>query len=152
AGEARWVRVDPQLDEQHQRALSLDFSPLDVPHDRFVVAGDAWRDQRAGKLDPGLCGIDKYWGAWFIAANLVHDLAALNKQELLAWDIWGAAPRTEQPLTESENAWFDEIAAISSAPDGALTQIRQLVRSDARLRVPEQVFNVRRQREEHVVV
>jgi hypothetical protein len=152
AGEARWVRVDPQLDEQHQRALSLDFSPLDVPHDRFVVAGDAWRGQRAGKLDSSLCGIEKFWGAWFIAANLVHDLAALNKQELLAWDIWGAVSRTRKELTESEIAWCDEIAAISSAPDRSLAEICALLRSDARLRVPEQVFNVRRQREEHVAV
>src|SRR5437773_1044163 len=49
AGEDRWVMVDAQMDV-HQRALfRLDFDPLDTPHDRFIIAGEAWSRCRAGR-------------------------------------------------------------------------------------------------------
>ncbi len=39
--QSRWVRVDAQLDELQQESLEPNFGALDVPPDRFVVAGDA---------------------------------------------------------------------------------------------------------------
>jgi hypothetical protein len=49
AAEARWVLVDPQFDEVWRTRLKIDHDILDVPRDRFLVAGDAWAQCRAGK-------------------------------------------------------------------------------------------------------
>ena len=38
------------------------------------------------------------YGYWFIAGNLVRDLAALNKVELLPWDDWGAMVGPDEPI------------------------------------------------------
>jgi transglutaminase-like putative cysteine protease len=39
AVEARWILVDAQIDEVQRAELKIDFATLDVPHDRFMVAG-----------------------------------------------------------------------------------------------------------------
>ncbi|MBD3171209.1 hypothetical protein GF326_01930 [Candidatus Bathyarchaeota archaeon] len=39
----RWVLVDSQIDEFQRSELNLDFDTLDVPHDKFITGGVAWR-------------------------------------------------------------------------------------------------------------
>ena len=39
--------VDAQIDEVQQNLFNNDFDLLDVPRDRFLVAGDAWAMPRA---------------------------------------------------------------------------------------------------------
>ncbi|HOQ97470.1 MAG TPA: transglutaminase domain-containing protein, partial [Anaerolineae bacterium] len=63
--------------------LQPDFSPLDVPRSRFIVGGQAWLDCREGRSDPLLYGIHDMHGMWFIRGNVVRDMLALNKIELL---------------------------------------------------------------------
>jgi hypothetical protein len=53
---ARWVRVDAQIDTLQEGLFHPDFDLFDVPHDRFVVAGDAWNGCRTGQLDPRSSG------------------------------------------------------------------------------------------------
>ena len=43
AAESRWILVDAQMDSVQRKAFKLDFSPLDVPRDRFIIAGDGWQ-------------------------------------------------------------------------------------------------------------
>ena len=43
AAESRWILVDAQMDPVQRKAFKLDFSPLDVPRDRFIIAGDGWQ-------------------------------------------------------------------------------------------------------------
>jgi hypothetical protein len=102
AAKRRWLLADPQFDEVWRKALEIDHDVLDVPRDRFLIAADAWALCRAGKADPQKFGIFKgdLRGLWFIAGNLVHDVAALNKMELLRWDAWCAMPRPGQPLSD----------------------------------------------------
>ena len=45
---------------------------------------------RAGKADPKAFGILDMHGLWFIAGNVIRDVAALNNHEMLPWDVWGA--------------------------------------------------------------
>jgi hypothetical protein len=139
--------------------LPVDFDPLDVPRDRFIAAGDAWQRCRSGRAAaerfglsfvPGLCG------AWFIAGNVVRDLAALNRMEMLPWDVWGLMQMSDEGLLDGEKgALLDRAAAATlasaSAPDGAgaLTEIRALY-ADDRLRVPPVVFNALRQAPETI--
>ncbi len=72
--EARWSLVDAQIDEVQRAMFRPGFDLLDVPRDRFVVAGDAWLRCRAGEADPatyGLSSIDQA-GLWWVAGNLLR--------------------------------------------------------------------------------
>jgi hypothetical protein len=152
AAEARWVRVDAQIDDVHREMLKVDFDPLDVPHDRFVIAGDAWGQCRAGQADASRFGIFKgdLRGPWFIAGDLVRDVAALNKMEMLPWDAWGAMPGPDEPLQDDRLAFFDRLAALTRAPDSSFAELRGLYEADDRLSVPATVFNAVLQRQEAV--
>jgi hypothetical protein len=143
AAEARWVLVDPQFDEVWREKLKITHDILDVPRDRFLVAGDAWAQCRAGEADPAKFEIvfADLRGLWFIAGNLVRDVAALNKTEMLPWDVWGAQPRPHEPLDDAQLAFFDQLAALTRAPDAAFAELRALYQGDDRLRVPPVVFN-----------
>src|SRR5262249_1283275 len=151
-GEARWVLVDAQLDEVWREQLEPDFGPLDVPRDRFLVAGDAWAKCRAGEADSRKFGIFKgnLRGFWFIAGSLVRDLAALNKVEMLAWDVWGAMPLQGRRISRADLALFDQLAQLTRAPDAAWPELRSLYEQDERLHVPPTVFNALLNRPETV--
>ncbi|HYM01451.1 MAG TPA: transglutaminase-like domain-containing protein, partial [Stellaceae bacterium] len=109
AAEGRWVLVDAQLDEVWKGRLRPDFDVLDVPRDRFLTAADAWDLCRQGKADAPKFGIifGGFRGLWFVAGNLVHDLSALNKAELLPWDVWGARPQVNATFDDDQIAFFD---------------------------------------------
>jgi hypothetical protein len=139
--EGRWVLVDAQLDEAQQKILPIDFDVLDVPRDRFVIAGDAWTQCRAGEANPAAFGIFDMNGLWFIAGNLVRDVAALNNMEMLPWDVWGAMPSPDEPLQADQLAFFDRLAALTHVPDVSFTELCTLYEDDDRLRVPATVFN-----------
>jgi hypothetical protein len=143
AAEARWVLADPQFDEVWRRQLKIEHDVLDVPRARFLTAGDAWGRCRAGEADPSKFGIFQgdLRGLWFIAGDLVRDLAALNKMEMLPWDVWGAMPRPGEALKGDRLAFFDRIAALTRTPDAAFEELRKLYESDDGLRVPPTVFN-----------
>jgi hypothetical protein len=146
----RWMLADPQFDEAWRSSLKIDHDILDVPRDRFLIASDAWTQCRASKANPTRFGIFKgdLRGLWFIAANLVHDVAALNKTEMLRWDVWGAMPHPNTPLKDDEMAFFDHLAALTREPDESFDELRKLYKGDGRLRVPATVFNALRSRQE----
>lgn len=150
AGDGRWIMVDTQLDELQRSHLHLDFDPLDVPRHRFLVAGEAWRRCRAGEADPAMFGIFDMRGFWFIAGNLVRDLAALNGMEMLPWDDWGAMPTPDEPMDDARLAFFDRLAALTIDPDRNLAELRAVYAADERLRVPASVYNARTCRPETV--
>ena len=50
--QSRWILVDAQMDAIQRKTFKLDFNPVDVPRDRFIIAGDAWQMCRAGLADP----------------------------------------------------------------------------------------------------
>ena len=71
------------------------------------------------KTDPAKFGIGfvNLRGLWYIAGNLVRDVAALNKMEMLPWDVWGAQSRPDEELNDDQLAFFDRIAALTREPD-----------------------------------
>lgn len=143
ASEDRWQLVDPQLDEMWCGRLGIDFDVLDVPRDQFLVAAGAWQHCRRDGVDPGRFGISfvDLHGLWFVAGNLVRDLAALNKMEMLSWDVWGAQPGPDQQLDAAQLAYFDRLALLTQEPDASFEQLREAYRHDDRVRVREQVYN-----------
>lgn len=141
--EDRWILVDPQFDEVWRRELKIDHDIMDVPRDRFLIAGDAWAKCRAGEADPSKFGIFKgdLRGLWFIAGNLVRDVAALNKVEMLPWDMWGAMPKPDETIPDDQLPFFDLLAGLTREPDENSAELTSQYESDPRLRVPAQVFN-----------
>ena len=133
----RWVLVDAQLDQRQRELFAIAFDPLDVPRDQFLVAGDAWQLCRGGKADAGAFGILDMHGLWFIAGNVIRDVAALNNHEMLPWDVWGGMARTDAELDLS---FIDQLAAFSHAPDRHFGDLRAAYK-DERIAVPGTVFN-----------
>lgn len=147
AGAKRWKLADPQFDQVCIRALSIDHDVLDVPRDRFLTAAEAWMRCRRGEADPGRFGIfqGNLRGLWFIAGDLVRDLAALNKDEMLPWDVWGAMPRPGEKLGRGQLILFDQLAALTADPDVSFDILRRFYAGDDRVRVPGMLFNGVRQ-------
>jgi hypothetical protein len=145
--EHRWVLADPQLDDVWMTAFGRAFDPLDLSSRNFVTSPDAWRRCRDGSADPALFGISPFGltGLWFIAGSLVRDLAALNRVEMLPWDVWGVQPQPGAEPGEDEIALFDRIADLTIDPDANFASVRSLY-GDCRLKV----FNAVAQRPEPV--
>lgn len=151
AARSRWVLADAQLGPELGQALGVAFDPADVPRDEFVVAGAAWLRCRDGDLDPFRCGLEGEGqsGWWWIAGNLVRDVAALSKVELLPWDVWGGMPGPDDPITDVLAEEFDQVAAITADPDTAAGSRARY--ANERFRAPAQVHNFLRQTKESVV-
>jgi hypothetical protein len=137
AGRGRWILIDAQLDRRQCELFGIAFDPRDVPRDRFLVAGQAWRICRSGAADAGAFGILDMHGLWFIAGNVVRDVAALNNWELLPWDVWGAMTRNDAEL---DLPLIDRLAGLSRDPDGDLEALRAAY-GEQRVAVPDEVFN-----------
>src|SRR5258708_3647344 len=134
----KWVLVDPQLDARQRELFKISFDPLDVPRDQFLVAGDGSRLCRSGKADPQSFGILDMWGLWFIASNVVRDLAALNNHEMLPWDVWGPMVRNDD---EVDLGLIDRLAELTSDPDAHFAELRAVYDAGPPLSVPPTVFN-----------
>ena len=96
-----WVLFDPQIDNRQRELFKIGFDTADVPRDQLVVAGDAWSLCRGGRTDPNAFGILDMHGLWFIAGNLVRDVATLNNREMLPVDVWGSMPRQDRNWTSA---------------------------------------------------
>jgi hypothetical protein len=128
-----WRLVDAQV---AYGPYEVDFDPLDVPRNRFLVAGQAWRECRAGRRDPGtfgVAGLRGIRGLWYVRGNVLRDLAALNGVEVLPWDCWGPEVLDDAALTEDDLARTDAVAAARTDDE-----VRRLYR-DPRLTVPDEI-------------
>jgi len=139
AGERRWVLVDAQIDDLQRQALSLTFDPLDLPREQFVTGGRAWQLCRAGEADPDLFGIFDMHGLWFVRGNLVRDLAALNRMELLPWDTWGLIEAADADLSPSDLAFLDRMASLSAGDAPEFDVIRAAYERGPGLMVPRTI-------------
>jgi hypothetical protein len=148
--EDRWILVDSQIDEKQRKLFDIDFDLMDVPHNRFLVAGFAWKRYRAGRVDPSKFGIMHLGGVDFIAQNVIRDFAALNNMEMLPWDVWGMMKPPGVPLSDDDIATIDRLADLTLDPDGNFGELRSLYEGDDRLRVPPVVLNAVAQRSEQV--
>ncbi len=140
--DGRWIRTDPQIDEVFTEMLGVDFSPLEMPEGRFLSGAEAWQRCRSGEDDPSRYGIQDMHGLWFIAGNVVRDLAALHKVELLPWDVWGVMPSS--PSSDEAYGLLDEVA--EAVVGGTPEEMRRLYERDG-LRVPATVRSHRFERD-----
>jgi hypothetical protein len=114
--EPRWVRVDPEI-------LGFDHvaAPDDLADGEFLTGGEAWVRCREGGADPSTFGVDGFpenFGIGEVRGNLVRDLAALNKVEMLPWDEWGRMAASYAGETGPDyDALMDTIAATCASDD-----------------------------------
>jgi hypothetical protein len=137
----RWRLVDPELADDHVAALDeVRVDPEDVPPSRFLTGPQAWRSCRAGTADvqrfvvnPEVhIPVTRGWP--YVRHNLVHDLAALAKQEMLLWDNWGLTQIDGEPAP-AQLAALDDLAAATCSSDVPLGQIQSFFQRDG-FRVP----------------
>jgi hypothetical protein len=114
--------------------MKIAFNPLDVPRDQFIVGGKAWQMCRAGLFDPDTFGIFDMHGLAFIRGNLVRDVAALNKTEMLPWDCWGIILKDELDNL-SDLALLDQAATLTAGDTPDFEAVRAFYESDSRLRM-----------------
>lgn len=140
ASRSSWFLADPQIDEAQRRAMGIQFDTLDVPRSHFLVAGDAWQRCRSGGSDPQKFGILHMRGLWFVRGNLVRDLAAFAKRELLPWDGWGLMA-TQDEGDAGEMALLDRIAELTQAGDEHHAERLRIQSTEPGLRVPSEVIS-----------
>ena len=119
----------------------------DLAGDQFGTGPRAWQAARAGTSDPDHHGhpdadLPVLRGWPILADHVVHDLAALNKTEMLLWDGWGLLVTpgwmTPGPVPEPDAALLDEVCAATADPAVSPDVIAALGAHDG-LRVPETV-------------
>lgn len=133
-----WRATDAQIDDIQRARLNIDFDLLNVPRTRFLPGGLAWQQCRAGKADPETFGIQDMAGLWFVRGNVVRDLAALNRVELLPWDSWGLIDAEGVEEDPAAMALLDRAAALT-LDDSAFTEMQALYAAEPGLSVPSTI-------------
>jgi hypothetical protein len=137
--ERRWRLVDAELDNLTIEENNIQFDVYDIPRDQFLVGGKAWQMCRAGVADAnrfGVSGFGDMKGLPFVRGNLILDLAAQNKMELLNWDCWGLMLRGLGAHTDEELRLLDKVAVLTQAGNEALSEMQTLCEAEANLKVP----------------
>lgn len=139
AEQERWIMVDAQLDQFQQDVLKIDFDPLDVPDDRFIVGGKAWQLCRIDGVDPKKFGIFDFSGLAFVRGDLIRDILSLNLIEILPWDGgFGFLSKREEEMTEDDWCYefFDHMAVLTQAGDAGFDELREIYENEPGLHVP----------------
>ncbi len=136
-----WRLIDAQIDPAHVKAHKIGFDPLDVPRSEFLVAGLAWQRCRRGEADPQRFGIFDLRGSWFVLQNLVRDLAAHAKRELLPWDGWGLMLQKERYEDPAVVELLDRVADLTQAGDADHLELMKLYESSPDLRLTRKIVS-----------
>ncbi len=133
--QALWTLVDAQIDEVLRQAYGISINTLDLPQGTFLHAGHAWQLYRGAKVNPEYFGITSSGpcGVSFTRTGVVHDVAALNKVELLCQVEWDIGEEEEQLRI------VDQLAQWTLNPDMSLEQLRQVFEQGTNVPVPSQV-------------
>lgn len=116
-GGERWVRIDPEILGGDVLDHADDLAPGE-----FLTGGEAWQAYRRGEVDASTFGVHgtSNFGPSEIRGNLVRDLAALNKVEMLPWDEWGQMTNAYAGQTGPDyDMLLDEVAAACTTDDSA---------------------------------
>lgn len=146
AAEQRWRLVDPQLEDVRtdpNDGAAID--TLDIPRERFIVAGEAWRLCRRGAADADRFVVDpdldipvtRGWQQ--LRHNLVQDLAALTRREMILWDTWGILSDT--PVSDDTLPLLDGVAAVTANPNVTYAEAATLYAREPRVQVPAEVMS-----------
>ena len=135
----RWVMVDAISSTNCRRAATKpDFDPLDVPRDRFIIAGQAWQAVRSGAADGATFGIADIVGRHrFIGERPADSISrSLNKIELLAMRSRGSARTRRKRRTLRSTPLCDELAGLSGDPTASMAPLRRALRDATYVSTP----------------
>lgn len=118
----RWCRMDPRTRQEdlHEKTQLRDIDVTDLPSFACPLAAEVWQACRRGRVDPNRFGAGlsrQFHGMTYIRNALIHDLAMLNHQESLPWDVWG---EMHAPLNKKYYAKADALAKSLLADDPEL--------------------------------
>jgi hypothetical protein len=145
----RWRLIDPEVGDVHNDPNDgFPIDTLDIPRDRFLVGGAAWQACRRGELSPERfvvhpdLDIPVTRGWLQLRHNLVQDLAALTKREMILWDTWGILD--DEPVTDDSLPLLDGIAAVTTSSMSPMPDATALYEREPGVQVPPQVtsFNM----------
>ena len=116
-----WAILDAQLGQRARAGFKVTFDVSDVPATEWRSAASIWRAIRAGKVEPGACGVAfaGITGAWSVATSLLRDVAGLAGVESLPRDYWGPGRdicASRQVRDDQAHAMDDLAAALDPAP------------------------------------
>jgi hypothetical protein len=146
--EQRWRLVDPEMEASYQPEVNgrkVDWT--DLQPDQFATGPQAWVSARAGTSDPEKYVVNPKLDltilrGWpYIAHHVLHDLACLNKTEMLLWDAWGLELDHDHgldPVSDADAIILDQISAITSDTAVDTQAIAKLTSQDG-LHVPTTV-------------
>ena len=140
--EQRWIQVDAQIDKKQKELMRIDFNTLDMPEGRFVSAGEGWQRYRDGavQLDAfGLGGRDG-WSAmgWaMVMPNVTCDAMALNKTELLPWDVNSHWRKEREQMSTTDMATIEKAASLCRQVDDRWAEMRTFYDNHPVLQMPE---------------
>ncbi len=134
--EARWVRVDPQLDDEWLARRAQGTTSESLARLLYLSGGEAWQRCRRGELDPDRFNMGgTNWGIGEIRGSVLFDLAALNQNEMLPWDCWARMEDAYQHKTDERyDAQLDEVAEVMIRGD--LDEVRRVYEGSDDLKVP----------------
>ena len=140
ASEERWVRVDPQWGDGWARTRFADATSESLAGSMYLSGGEAWQQCRNGSLDPNRCNMGgTNWGIGEVRGSVLYDLAALNKVEVLPWDVWGQMEAAyNNVVDDAYDALLDSISDITKS--GAWAAIREAYETNELLRVPATII------------
>jgi hypothetical protein len=118
----KWKLVDSELGKEELKKYQIDFDHTNILINKFLVAGNAWKFTRENKKDSNFFGVHgiEVKGFWFIKADVIRDLAALNKIELLPWDY-----------TEYIDDPFDDISKRSKEEIDLIDNISNIISEES---------------------
>jgi hypothetical protein len=137
AEDARWVRVDAEIEKGARDHRGKEINGLDLPAGTFLTGAEAWRKCRFAGESPLHFGISggEWYGGWdFVLNELLLDFNALNKVESLPWDETEQTERGYEKLSGHDLALLDRMSEAVSEGDAAFERVRDLFRSNPDLR------------------
>lgn len=113
--------------------MQIDFDLYDVPIDKFLPAENVWKLCRSKIMRPNHFGSRQHRGLWYVRNRLIHEIAFINKEEVLVWDMWGhmLSEKNRKPFIPAEQyIILDRLASIIQEKRNELTTMQQCYQQD----------------------
>lgn len=136
-----WIGVDAQLSSFYLEHYGISIDPLNIREDQFLRGGRGWlmcHKEGANSDRFGLGSQSPIRGIQITLGELLLDLAALNRIELLCWDSWGYSTRLNT-LSAQDMDLLDQVAA--STLDNQQFSHWQSYFQNEHLTVPNVIFS-----------
>lgn len=128
--DGRWQRFDPEIEAPIAGLPSpMDIGRWEPGSTGFVTAAQVWSALRTDGLDVSTYGVGPdvpdLHGERFVFDEVIYEVAHRFGDELLLWDSWGRIGIPGEPVSKTDAAWMDAIAALLLAADAGDLEAEQ---------------------------